>query len=161
MTVSPSKRVPQTEARPDKRALPDRRRFTWKTLVYGDRLRRRRGPRRESERSSYYIDEYGAHWFLMVFGIMVLCLLDAGLTILLLTQHDAVELNPVMDYLIQRDLRLFAVFKIILTGACLAVLVIHLRHRAFRLLPTGGLISMIFAGYLALIGWELLLLGYV
>jgi hypothetical protein len=79
----------------DGRVLPDRRRFTWRTVVFGYLRSRRRGHRRHDEREPVFSDWHHPWLFFLAIGIMLFSSLDAFLTLRLL-DRGAIEVNPVM-----------------------------------------------------------------
>ncbi len=115
---------------------------------------RRRGSRRDGEDTNNYVDWYG-HWTLMAtFTIILLCSVDAFLTIVLLS-HGATEMNILMDWLIQKDIRSFAVVKMSITGLALLVLVMHLNFRIYKIFVVRYLIFALVPMYTLLIAHEL------
>jgi hypothetical protein len=119
---------------------------------------RRRGARREGEHINSYVDWYG-HWTLIAtFTIILLCCTDAFLTIVLLS-NGAVEMNVLMDWLIQRDIRSFAVVKISVTSLALIVLVMHLNFRVYKFIAVRYLIFALVPMYSLLIAHELNMLS--
>jgi hypothetical protein len=119
---------------------------------------RRRGARREGEHINSYVDWHG-HWTLMAtFTIILLCCADAFLTVVLLS-NGAVEMNVLMDWLIQKDIRSFAVVKISVTGLALIVLVMHLNFRVYKYIAVRYLIFALVPMYSLLIAHELHMLS--
>ena len=119
---------------------------------------RRHGSRRTGEHVNNYVDVYG-HWTLMAtFTIILLCCTDAFLTIVLLS-NGAVEMNVLMDWLIQRDIRSFAIVKISVTGLALIVLVMHLNFRVYKIIAVRYLIFALVPMYSLLIAHELNMLS--
>lgn len=138
----------------------DRRRPSLKTL-WGSLLHhRRRQPRRENDHLDSYTDWYG-HWPLAAtFTIILLCFADAFLTMVLLSK-GAVELNGLMNYLIQKDIQLFTVVKMTVTGAALIVLVLHFNFRVYKYIAVRYLIYGLVPIYSLLIFYELRLLANI
>ena len=119
---------------------------------------RRRSSRREGEHINSYVDWYG-HWTLIAtFTIILLCCADAFLTIVLLS-NGAVEMNVLMDWLIQKDIRSFAVVKISVTSLALIVLVMHLNFRVYKFIAVRYLIFALVPMYALLIAHELRMLS--
>ncbi|MGB5440207.1 MAG: DUF5658 family protein [Gammaproteobacteria bacterium] len=119
---------------------------------------RRRGSRRDGEHINSYVDWYG-HWTLLAtFTVIVLCCADAFLTIILLS-NGAAEMNVLMDWLIQKDIRSFAVVKMSITGLALVVLVLHLNFRVYKVIAVRYLIFALVPMYSLLIAHELHMLS--
>ncbi len=119
---------------------------------------RRRGSRRQGEHINSYVDWYG-HWTLLAtFTVILLCCADAFLTIVLLS-NGAAEMNVLMDWLIQKDIRSFAVVKMGVTGLALVVLVMHLNFRVYKVIAVRYLIFALVPMYSMLIAHELHMLS--
>ena len=119
---------------------------------------RRRGSRRHGEHINSYVDWYG-HWTLLAtFTVILLCCTDAFLTIVLLS-NGAAEMNVLMDWLIQKDIRSFAVVKMGVTGLALVVLVMHLNFRVYKVIAVRYLIFALVPMYSMLIAHELHMLS--
>ncbi len=148
----------QTNDQPQEERGVDRRSHSLKTLHGALFKCRRRAARRDGEHVNSYVDWYG-HWTLIAtVSIIVLCCMDAFLTILLLS-NGAVEMNVLMDWLIQKDIRSFAVVKISVTSLALIVLVLHLNFRVYKIFVVRYLIFAIVPMYVLLIAHELHMLS--
>ena len=136
----------------------DRRNHSLSTLHGALFKYRRRESRREGEHIDSYVDWYG-HWTLIaIITVILLCCTDAFLTIVLL-DNGAVEMNILMDWLIQRDIRSFAVVKMGVTGLALLVLVMHLNFRVYKVIAVRYLIFALVPMYSLLIAHELNMLS--
>ncbi|HEX7075179.1 MAG TPA: DUF5658 family protein [Hyphomicrobiaceae bacterium] len=141
----------------DTRVLPDRRRFTWRTVVFGYLRSRRRRHRRDSERDAPFIDWHHPWLFFLAVGIMLLSTLDAFLTLRLL-ERGAIEVNPVMAAMLGHGHFTFAASKMALTGLGIMTLVFLSRLRVFNLMRTGVLLTLFFSCYACLACYQLLML---
>ncbi len=122
--------------------------------VYG----RRRGLRRQKDGSAPEgTDSYQAHLFLVSIGILLFCAADAHNTLVLLGLGGS-ELNPIMDVLIRQDIRLFVLFKLVLTGLGLLALVGYEYVALWKRFRVRHLLYAILSGYLALIGYQSVLM---
>lgn len=130
----------------------DRRRLSWRTVVYGAIHARRTEPRRDHDHSGYFCDRYDRRSFMLATSILCMCLLDSFFTLHLLS-HGAVEANPLMNYLIQIDIRLFTSIKALLTGLCLIVLFSLLNFRIGRIRGR-QMLDMVAGTYCLLMYWE-------
>ena len=136
----------------------ERRKHSLMTLHGALFKSRRRSARREGEHINSYVDWYG-HWTLMAtFTIILLCCTDAFLTVVLLS-NGAVEMNVFMDWLIQKDIRSFAVVKISVTSLALIVLVMHLNFHIYKFIAVRYLIFALVPMYSLLIAHELHMLS--
>jgi hypothetical protein len=132
----------------------ERRAHSLKTLHGALFKCRRRVSRREGGHINSYVDWHG-HWTLIAtFTIILLCCADAFLTVVLLS-NGAVEMNVLMDWLIQKDIRSFAVVKMSVTGLALIVLVMHLNFRVYKFIAVRYLIFALVPMYSLLIAHEL------
>ena len=138
----------------------DRRKPSLKTLQGALTRRRRRNPRRENDHINSYTDWYG-HWPLAAtFTIIMLCFADALLTMILLSK-GAVELNGLMDYLIQKNIQLFTVVKMSVTGVALIILVLHFNFRIYKYISVRYLVYGLVPLYSLLIFHELNMLAQI
>jgi hypothetical protein len=137
-----------------------RRKPSLQTLLGALTHHRRRKPRREEDHHNNYTDWYG-HWPLAAtFTIILLCFADAFLTMVLLSK-GAVELNGLMDFLIQKDIQLFAIVKMSVTGIALIVLVLHFNFRIYKYIAVRYLIYGLVPLYSLLIFHELNMLASI
>lgn len=104
---------------------------------------------------------YEASLLFVAIGILALSMLDAHWTLLLLGAGVATELNPLMLVLMEYDIQLFVIAKGLITGAGVVALV-----ACAGVPPSGKFLAALalyglFAIYVALIGYEFLLLNGV
>jgi Domain of unknown function (DUF5658) len=144
----------------ERRRGPDRRTRIARALVYGSFNPRRRGPRRDGEQALGAIDWYHPWWLAIATLILALCASDAVLTIVLIN-HGAYELNPLLAPLLGGSGALFAGVKIGLTGVGVVLLTLLSRVKAFGRMPVAILLYGVLVGYAVLIAYELRLLGWL
>ena len=149
----------QAEAYPENRAVADRRRFSWRTVILGFFRSRRRRSRRGSEGEPLYTDWHHPWLFFLAIGTMLLSSLDAFFTLQLL-ELGATEINPVMAAVIGHSTSLFAVSKMLLTGIGILLLVFMSRARFMNRLRTGLILTTFFAFYACLVCYEFVSLIY-
>lgn len=146
------------------RAQPERRQherrqssvlLNWRHL--GFRGRRHR-VRRDGDHSRPYVDRYERKLMYLVLAVVTLSCADAFITLRLL-ELGAVELNSLMAYLIERDVRTFIVYKFALTSLALVVLVVYSNFRLFGRLQVVTLLWWALFIYILLILYELVLLA--
>lgn len=119
---------------------------------------RRRSSRRECDRYNYYVDWYGPRLLLTILALLLLSVIDATLTLYLLSQ-GAVELNPVMDWLIRFNPQLFILVKLGLTGFGAVVLLGHFNFRIFRKVRVIYCLYFSLLAYAVLTSYETLLIS--
>jgi hypothetical protein len=147
--------VSETERRRGK----DRRTQTLRSLASGSSKRRRHGPRRLQDASIAGTDWYAPQWLAAALLILVLCVLDALITLALLN-HGAYEANPLMDTVIDGDGHRFVAYKFGLTAIGVVLLILLARVRAFGRLPVSALLYCVLAGYFWLVCYEFSLLRH-
>lgn len=141
----------------DTRVVPDRRRFSWRTVVFGYLLSRRRQHRRDAERDAPFIDWHHPWLFFLAVGIMLLSTFDAFMTLRLL-ERGAIEVNPIMAAMLGHGHFAFAASKMALTGLGIMTLVFLSRLRVFNLMRTGVLLTLFFSFYACLACYQFLML---
>ncbi len=139
------------------RSGTDRRKTTFKSVVWTSMRGGRRQARRNLDNVNYYIDQYEPSLLYIAATIFVLSCADATFTLTLM-QRGAAELNGIMAVLIEADSRLFAVVKSAITGASLLMLVAHARFRLFRVIEVSRVLPAFLVIYVTLIAYELSLL---
>ena len=125
-----------------------------RAVVAGGWHARRRDPRRGDAVRPGSIDWHAPQWFAAALVVLLLSMADTFLT-LVLVQHGAIEVNPLMAPLVVGGGRSFAFLKLALTAAAVTILVALTRVPAFgRLLAGPILVSAAFL-YALLISYEL------
>jgi hypothetical protein len=135
----------------------DRRQSFWHALAVGGLRPRRRNGRRAADHHRPLVDWHAPQLLLSAMLVLVLCSLDALLTLHLLSR-GAIEANPLMALLVYGDARRFALAKLALTGMGVLVLVTVARFRVFRVLRVSTLLHVTGVCYLALVAYEVSLL---
>lgn len=151
--------VAAAEDATERRRGPDRRTRVARAILYGSFKPRRFGPRRTGEERVGAIDWYHPWWLAIATLILALCASDAVLTVVLI-DRGAYELNPVLAPLIASG-ALFVAVKVGLTGVSVTLLMLLSRIRAFGRIRVGLLLYAVLAGYVALIAYEVHLLGWL
>ena len=137
----------------DRRQLADRRLASTKTLSSYTLRGRRKRARRGEEAENYYVDRYELRYLFLITSILILCFLDAFLTVILL-QLGAEELNPFMLIFIEKDVVLSMVVKYVITAVSLICILIHKNFRIFRNLRVHSLIYFVLTLYIVLVLFE-------
>jgi hypothetical protein len=118
MTVDPE------DSPANQRSGDDRRRPGLPRLRYLFLGGRRRGVRRLTDaRRVFILDRYSPRLFAAMMGIIVLSILDAALT-LYLVAHGASEINPVMNYFLQKGPAVFMTAKYLFTSIAVVIFVL-------------------------------------
>lgn len=140
--------------------LYDRRRPSLATLHGALFKSRRRHARREEDKFNNYLDWHGYKPVLAILVITLLCFADAFLTTILLGK-GAVEVNIFMDWLIQKDLHVFTIVKMAVTGTALLVLIMHSNFMVYRYITVRHIIYALVPLYTLLILHELNMLAVI
>lgn len=140
----------------DRRDSSDRRaRATANPLsLNGRQGRRTGGGRRPHEKHDFFVDRYPPLIRLLSVGVLILCNVDAFLTLHILSRGGR-ELNPIMDALLQASLPSFFYTKLLLTALGLVLLVVYYHYRWFRIVKVSYLLYTTFLVYCALILYEM------
>lgn len=133
---------------------PDRRRLTWKTLYISLTRPRRQDVRRTSGTTPAYVDFHAPHLLAVAIIILVFCMLD-GVIAVHLASLGAMELNPAIAALIERDAVQVAIAKWLLTATAVVALIIAERARIFGRIRAVVVLYGIMAGYLLLVPYSL------
>ena len=137
----------------EQREAAERRRFTWRTVVYGFTLSRRHGHRRDEDAEILFLDWHHPWLFFLAVGTMILSCLDAFMTLQLL-DRGMYEANPVMRAIMGHGTTAFAVSKMLLTGTSILILVFLAKARFMNRMRTGLLLTIFFSFYACLVCYE-------
>ena len=142
----------------ERRSRPERRQRLWWSFLYGAiRPRRRQLGRRTDDGRFQPTDWHGAHLWAVSVGILILSVVDAFLTVTLMS-GGAVEVNPVMAAVMGHDIGTFAILKIAMTGVCVMLMVFLARYRFMRVVRVELLLYGVLLTYLFLVGHEMSML---
>lgn len=119
---------------------------------------RRNTSRRDMDQHpvGYYIDRYDSRTILACSIILILCVVDAFITLTLLS-HGATEVNLVMRLAIEEGVVVFIVTKYLMTSTSLVFLVIHSRFRIVRYWRVSHVIISFAFAYIALLIYEVVM----
>jgi hypothetical protein len=138
--------------------IDDRRQDIRLAAVHSWFRKRRTGPRRDNDpQKDIYVDIHEPWLFYVGLGALMLSTLDAFFTLQLL-QLGSKEMNPFMDYFIQKDAQLFFVVKFFITAFCIIFLIMHKKFRLFKVVSGYHLLFLCFAAYGLLVAYELSML---
>ena len=141
----------------ERRTLADRRAHIARALLTGGWYARRRNPRRGEAVRPGSIDWHAPQWFAAALIVLLLSMADTFLT-LVLVQHGAIEVNPLMAPLVLGGGRSFAFMKLALTATAVTILVSLTRVPTFGRLLAGPILVGTAFLYALLISYELWLI---
>lgn len=142
----------------ERRDRVERRRRVWWSLYYGSINPRRRSPaRRSGDTGVHSVDWHSSHLLAVSIGILIMCIVDALLTLVLL-QRGAVEVNPLMARLVYGNVAMFATLKMAMTSAGVVLMVYAARYRFMRLLLVEWVLYGVLIAYTSLILYEISLI---
>lgn len=144
-------------ARDERRVRIDRRAKTWRAAIVGAWDARRRALRRAEPAGLGSVDWHAPQWFAAALIVLMLSMADTFLT-LVLVQHGAMEINPLMAPLVMGGGRSFAFLKLAMTATGVTILVLLARVPAFGRLLAGPILVTAALVYAALLSYELWLL---
>jgi hypothetical protein len=142
--------VPFVERRVSKR---DRRAVTLWTFLRGGFAPRRRGGRRAGEQE-LPVDFHEPYLLLLAVLMLTLSVVDAFLTVNLMTNGGAEETNPLLAFVLNEHPRLFAIVKMALTGFGVVFLVAVARMQVLRLVRASAVLLGLVLAYFALVAYE-------
>jgi hypothetical protein len=133
--------------------------FNIRSFLFGGKREKIR--RQEDTKRIFYVDQYSPGLFLTVVSIVFLSVIDALLTLSLLS-HGAFETNPVMAYFLKFGPYAFFIFKYLITILSLMCLLMF-RNIVVRVIRISARTVLYFfvAFYLVVVGWELYLISGV
>jgi hypothetical protein len=141
----------------ERRTAGERRSQTVRSLVAGGWHARRRNPRRDEPARIGSIDWHASRWFAAAFIVLLLSMADTLMTLVLI-QHGAVEINPIMQPFVIGNGPTFAFLKLALTASAVTILVVLTRVPTFGRLLAGPILMGAAFMYVVLIGYEMWLL---
>ncbi len=141
----------------ERRNLGERRSQTVRALVAGGWHARRRNMRRAEPARVGFVDWHASRWFAAALIVLLLSMADTLLT-LVLVQHGAIEVNPLMEPFVVGNGPAFAFLKLALTATAVLILVVLTRVRTFGRLLAGPILVGAAFLYTVLLGYEMWLL---
>jgi hypothetical protein len=104
-----------------------------------------------------HVDWHAPQWFAAALLVLLLSMADTLLTLVLI-QHGAIEINPLMEPFVIGNTPGFAFHKLALTATAVTILVALTRVPAFGRLLAGPILVAAAFLYTMLLGYELWLL---
>jgi len=142
-----------SEAILEKRAITERRSFSWRTIVFGFARSRRRQLRRDEDAEMLFIDWHHPWLFFLSVGTMIMSCGDAFMTLQLI-ERGMYEANPVMAAVLGQGATTFAVTKMLMTGTGVLILVFLAKSRFLNRFRTGLILTAFFSVYACLVCYE-------
>ena len=137
----------------DKRTVVDRRRFSWKTVLFGYLRSRRHQARRDDDGDVVFLDWHHPWLFFLSVGTMIMSCLDAFLTLQLI-DLGMFEANPMMAALLGHGTGAFAASKMLMTGTSILILVYLAKTRFLNRVRAGLFLTVFFSAYACLVCYE-------
>ena len=142
------------------RQQTDRRRNHFKSLLYSFVKRRRKSFRRSTDSTAnIYVDVHDPLTVVLFLAVIIFCVADAIMTLFII-KYGGEEVNPFMKYLMDKDIMMFFWVKFTLTSFGMLFLVAHKYFIFYQKIHGMHVIRTIFAMYLTLIVYELVILTY-
>jgi hypothetical protein len=141
----------------ERRLIGERRSHTMRALVTGGWHARRRNPRRAEPARIGSIDWHASRWFAAALIVLLLSMADTMLTLVLI-QHGAIEVNPLMAPFVLGSGPAFAFLKLALTASAVMILVVLTRVPTFGRLLAGPILVGAALLYAVLLSYEMWLL---
>ena len=141
----------------DRRLSGERRSQIFRALVAGGWHARRRNPRRAEFLRPGFVDWHAPHWFAAALLVLLLSMADTVLTLVLI-QHGASEINPLMAPFVIGNQPGFAFLKLALTATAVTILVVLTRVPTFGRMLAGPILVAAAVLYTVLLSYELWLL---
>jgi hypothetical protein len=144
----------------DNRIYNDRRRQPTRPFTLPSLFGRRKSIRRHEDKEAHkYVDRYSLRSVAIVLFILVLSVADAIFT-LTLVSRGAEEINPIMDFFLQRGPAIFLGVKYFLTvGSLLCFLILKNHYFLAGRISVKTILATMLILYVVLIGYELSLLA--
>jgi len=144
------------------RSGTDRRRrnqFSLRSILVGGRRKTIR--RYEDRQKAFLVDQYHQSLFGVIVFILFLSVIDAILTLFLIS-HGAIEVNPIMAFYLDVGPYAFLGIKYGLTSVGLVILLIckNLFLRTMRV-ETRAILYVILAAFIGVVSWQLFLIHSV
>jgi len=136
------------------RSDSERRRFHWRTVIYGFALSRRHSHRRLEDDDVIFLDWHHPWLFFLAVGTMLLSCADAFLTLQLM-EKGMIEANPFMKATMDMGTGIFISTKLLMTAIGIFVLVFLAKAHFLNRFRTGLFLTVFFSAYACLVCYEL------
>jgi len=137
----------------ERRLVVERRQRNLRAYWQGAQRVRRKAGRRAADSLYPIVDRYSPRVVAAALGIMVLCCCDGLLTLRLIGQ-GAIEVNPVMAFLMTAGMGWFSAVKFLLTALGVVILAACSAMRLFGKIPGEALLHALLGCYVVLLAYE-------
>jgi len=152
--------LPQEAKKKGVRGSVDRRKNTLRSLLVSPFMKRRKTIRREIDGRNSYVDIHEKSLFIVFTLTIAFCIIDAIFTLIII-KNGGEELNPLMKYIMDRDVLAFFWVKFSITSFGMLFLIIHKYFVVFRFITGYHFLYSIFSMYLILVLYEIYLLSLI
>jgi len=162
-SVSPASVSPKSAAKWDgknRRDYEERRNYSLGTLLQSVTSPRRFNGRRREDRRFPVMDRFDGGMAFLAVGLMVVSILDSVFTLTLIS-HGGEEVNPFMNWFLQKSTALFVAVKMFLTALPAVILVATGNILLFGRFRARSILAAIVGLYCGLLMYELALLSQV
>ncbi len=144
----------------NRRTQSDRRTYTMSTLVQCLTSPRRFNGRRSSDRRFPVLDRFESSMAFLAIGLVILSVMDSVFTLTLIS-HGGTEVNPFMNWLMQKSIAAFVGVKMLLTAIPALILVATGNLLVFGRFRARTVLAGVLGLYCGLIVYELGLLSLI
>jgi len=144
----------------DRRHQEERRNYTLSTLYQCLMSPRRFNGRRSSDRRFPVLDRFESGLAFLAIGLVILSVMDSVFTLTLIS-HGGTEVNPFMNWLMQKSIAAFVSVKMLLTAIPAVLLVATGNVLVFGRLRARSILAGALGLYCGLIVYELGLLSLI
>jgi len=141
------------------RKSDDRRGNYMRSFVYSTFKRRRKKSRRETDDTANTFVDFHEPKLAFVFLLtLVLCITDVVLTLNIIGKGGE-EVNPIMKFLMEKDLIIFFWVKFAMTSLGMLFLMSHKNFRLYRIFSGYHLFYAVAVMYVVLVNYEIILIS--
>lgn len=144
----------------ERRDHDERRDYSLRTLSQCLVSPRRFNGRRSSDRRYPVLDRFDSGMAFLAMGLMILSVMDSVFTLTLIS-HGGTEVNPFMNWLLQKSVSLFVGVKMLLTAVPAIMLVATGNLKIFGRIRARSILAGALGMYCGLIIYELGLLSLI
>jgi len=152
--------IPEQWSGEERRKSAERRNYSLKTLYQCLLAPRRFNGRRSEDRRFPVMDRFESGLAFLAIGLVVLSILDSVFTLTLIA-HGGEEINPFMNWFLQRSVAAFVAVKMALTAIPALILVATGNLLVFKRVRAHSLLAGLLGLYCGLIVYELGLLSLI
>jgi len=133
----------------ENRITRDRRKRPTRAISKYTFVGRRKRSRREEEANNYYVDKFERKYLILIGLVLILSVFDAIFSLKIFNMEGN-EFNPIMSFLINRNIILALVTKFIITVLALLFLLIHKNFKLLKYIKVDLILYFVFFVHFAL-----------